>query len=154
MTLHFAYGSNMSRALMAMRCPGASALGTASLAGWRFVVNPDGVGSIEPRPGRSCAACSGGWACAIWPRSMLTRASIPAFTFGAYCRSDCGERLRPALVYIARRRGEGTPRPGYISVVVEAAREWGLPESYIRSLQRWSPSGWRGARTKDTGEFG
>jgi hypothetical protein len=39
-------------------------------------------------------------------------------------------------------------------VVVEAAREWGFPEPYIRSLQRWSPSGWRGARTKDVGEFG
>ena len=48
MTLHFAYGSNMSRALMGARCPGAMALGVATLAGWRFVINPDGVGSIAP----------------------------------------------------------------------------------------------------------
>ena len=33
MTLHFAYGSNMSRALMATRCRGAEAIGTATLPG-------------------------------------------------------------------------------------------------------------------------
>jgi hypothetical protein len=61
--------------------------------------------------------------------------------------------LRPALVYILRRPGEGTPRPAYIALVVAAARDWGLPQRYIRVLQRWSPSGWRGARAKDTGEI-
>ena len=65
-----------------------------------------------------------------------------------------GERREQALIYIAARRGEGTPRPGYIELVVAAARDWGLPEAYIRSLQRWSPSGWHGARMKDTGEIG
>jgi hypothetical protein len=59
-----------------------------------------------------------------------------------------------ALVYIARRQGEGTPRPGYVPLVVEAAREWQLPEAYIRSLARWAPSRWCGARAKDTGEVG
>ena len=49
MTLHFAYGSNMSRALMAARCRGAEAVGIAVLAGWRFVINPEGFGSIAPR---------------------------------------------------------------------------------------------------------
>src|SRR5712692_6714218 len=51
MTLHFAYGSNMSRTLMHARCPQAKALGVATLPGWRFVITPDGVGSIAPRPG-------------------------------------------------------------------------------------------------------
>ena len=36
---------------MRARCPGATALGTATLAGWRFVINPDGYGSIAPQPG-------------------------------------------------------------------------------------------------------
>ena len=63
-------------------------------------------------------------------------------------------RRETALVYIARRTGEGVPRPGYIALVVAAARDWTLPERYIASLQRWSPSGWRGARRKDTGEVG
>lgn len=154
MTLHFAYGSNMSRTLMAMRCPGATALGTVSLAGWRFVVNPDGVGSIEPRSGALLRGV-------LWQVGLRDLAAINAYEgidSGLYLRRVLpvrGDgRLWPALVYIARRSGEGTARPGYISLVVEAAREWNLPESYIRSLQRWSPSGWRGARAKDTGEFG
>jgi hypothetical protein len=154
MTLHFAYGSNMSRALMGMRCPSARALGTASLSGWRFVVDPDGVGSIEPGSGALLRGV-------LWRVGLRDLAAINAYEgidSGLYLRRVLpvryGRRLQPALTYIARRRGEGAARPGYISLVVEAAREWDLPASYISSLQRWSPSGWRGARTKDTGEFG
>jgi hypothetical protein len=129
-------------------------LGTASLPGWRFVVNPDGVGSIEPRSG----ALLRGVLWRVGPRDLAAINAYEGIDCGFYLRRVLpvrhGEGLRRALVYIARRRGEGAARPGYISVVVEAAREWDLPESYICSLQRWSPSGWRGARTKDTGEFG
>jgi hypothetical protein len=61
-------------------------------------------------------------------------------------------RRAPALVYIAVRQGKGMPRPGYIALVVAAARDWALPEPYIRSLMRWSPSALAGARAKDTGD--
>jgi AIG2-like family len=63
-------------------------------------------------------------------------------------------RLHPALVYVVRRPGRGTPRPAYIRVIVEAARDWGLPESHIRSLERWSTGGYAGAHAKETGEIG
>jgi hypothetical protein len=36
--------------------------------------------------------------------------------------------------------------------VLEAARDWELPQPYIQSMLRWAPSRWRGARAKDTGE--
>ena len=36
--LHFAYGSNMSRAPMRARCPSAREVGTATLAGYRLIV--------------------------------------------------------------------------------------------------------------------
>jgi hypothetical protein len=154
MTLHFAYGSNMSRALMGIRCPGASALGIATLTGWRFVITTDGVGSIARRPG----AFVHGVLWRLGPRDLTAINAYESLDSGLYVRRilpvRCGQRLGLALLYIARKRGEGSPRPGYISVVVEAAREWDLPKSYIRSLQRWSPSGWRGARMKNTGEFG
>jgi hypothetical protein len=78
--------------------------------------------------------------------------AAPAASWGAAAQAM-------ALVYIAgrhiaRRQGEGTPRLGYIPLVVDAAREWQLPEIYVRSLARWAPSQWRGARAKDTGEVG
>jgi hypothetical protein len=152
--LHFAYGSNMSRALMGARCPAARALGTATLAGWRFVVNPDGVGSIAPAPG---ALLHG----VLWWLALRDLVAINAYESvdtSLYLRRVLpvvhnGRRV-PALTYIARRRGEGRARPGYITIVVAAAREWELPELYVRALQRWSPSGWRGFRAKDTGELG
>jgi len=153
-TLHFAYGSNMSRALMAARCPQARPVGLATLPGWRFVVNPDGFGSIAPHRG----GCVHG---VLWRLSARDLAAVNAYESvdtGLYRRRGmavrCGARQVSALVYIASRQGEGTPRPGYISLVVAAAREWKLPERYIRSLARWAPSAWRGARPADTGEVG
>jgi hypothetical protein len=154
MTLHFAYGSNMSRALMQARCPAAHALGTATLAGWRFVVTPDGVGSIARRPD----ALVWGVLWRLTPRDLAAINAYESLDSGLYLRRLLpvrhGDRRRAALVYIARRAGEGVPRPGYIGLVVEAARDWGLPEAYVRSLRRWSPSAWRGARARDTGEIG
>jgi hypothetical protein len=152
--LHFAYGSNMSRTLMRARCPDAEALGVATLAGWRFVVSPDGFGSIAPQPG---AIVHG----VLWRLSARDVAAVNAYESvdsGLYLRRHlavrCGAQPATALVYIARRQGEGQPRPGYIDVVVEAARDWDLPDDYVRALARWAPSRWRGARRRDTGELG
>ena len=152
--LHFAYGSNMSRGLMRARCPNATALGIATLAGWRFVVNPDGMGSI--------ARCAGSVLHGVlWRVTLRDLAAINAYESvdtGLYLRRTLpvrrGGGIAPALVYIARRRGKGTPRPAYIDVVVEAAREWKMPAAHIRALKRWSPSGWGGAHAKDIGEVG
>ncbi len=154
MTLHFAYGSNMSRTLMHARCPQAKALGVATLPGWRFVITPDGVGSIAPRPG----ALLYGVLWRLTPRDLAAINAYESLDSGLYLRRLLtvrrGHGPAAALVYIARRRGEGTPRPGYINVLVEAARDWELPERYIRSLRRWSPSRLHGARAKESGELG
>ena len=68
-----------------------------------------------------------------------------------------GKRQR-VLVYVAHRRSRGQPRPGYLEIVVQAARELKLPAYYIASLQRWLPkqargAGQRGLREFDLGEF-
>jgi hypothetical protein len=153
-TLHFAYGSNMSRALMRARCRDAQALGVATLAGWGFVVNPDGVGSLAPRRGGMVHGV-------LWrltPRDLAAVNAYEGIGSGLYRRLRltvrCGARRHSALVYLAVRKGEGVPRPGYIDLVVGAARDWGLPAPYMHSLRRWSPSRWRGVRGPDTGELG
>ncbi len=46
---------------------------------------------------------------------------------------------RRAVVYIGRSAKPGTPLPGYMEGVVEAATHAGLPEDYIRSLSTWLP---------------
>src|SRR5258705_2674579 len=154
MTLHFAYGSNMSRALMGARCRGAEAVGIAVLSGWRFVINPEGFGSIALRPGGRVHGV-------LWRLSARDLAAINAYESvdsGLYLRRRLVVRWRErgacALVYIARRDGEGTPRPGYIGLVVEAAPDWKFPWHSLRSLSPWAPSRWRGPRARDTGEVG
>ena len=105
MTLHFAYGSNMSRALMGMRCPGATALGTATLAGWRFVVIREGFGSIAPQPGRVVHGV-------LWrlgPRDIAAINAYECLDSGLYVRRwlpvQWGSGRASALVYIVPRRG-------------------------------------------------
>jgi cation transport regulator ChaC len=154
MTLHFAYGSNMCRAAMRRRCPGAIALGPAILDGWRFVIGMGGHGSIEPQPGGVVHGV-------LWRLGARDLAAINAYESvdtGVYLRRILpvrrGARLQPALVYIVRRPGHGKPRPAYLQMIVAAARAWKLPQHHIRSLQRWSPCRLVGARAKETGEVG
>lgn len=144
----------MSRALMGARCPAAAALGTATLSHWRFIIGVEGYGSIAPRSGGIVRGV-------LWhlgPRDLAALNAYECLDRGLYLRRIVpvrhGRSLVPALVYVLRRSGEGKPRPAYIHLVANAAREWGLPQPYIEALQRWSPSRWRGARPKDTGEIG
>ena len=153
-TLHFAYGSNMSRALMRSRCRDAKALGIARLPGWCFTINREGFGSIAPEPG----GCVLGVLWRISTRDLVAINAYESISTGLYVRRRLAVRINgrqaPALIYITRQGGKGRPRPSYIDLVVQAARDWDLPERYIRSLARWSPSGWRGVRVPDTGEVG
>jgi hypothetical protein len=65
-----------------------------------------------------------------------------------------GGRRRSALVYVGRNVTPGRPRPGYLPIVLDAARSLGLSSAYVGGLRRWSPSGWRGALPPDTGAVG
>jgi hypothetical protein len=151
---HFAYGSNMSRPLMQRRCPGARAIGSAILRGWRFVVTVDGYATIVPHPGDAVYG-------ALWqltPRDVAALNAYESLDSGLYTRRMLPVRYERrqvrGLVYVGRRRGQGRPRPGYMALVEDAARDWQLPEGYIESLRRWAPYGLSGARRKETGELG
>ena len=151
--LHFAYGSNMSRLLMGRRCPTAVALGTARLAGWRFIIMGGGYASVAPSPGDEVHGVL--WRLA--PRDLAALNAYESLDTGLYRRRMLavtydGGRV-PALTYLARDRSEGRPKPGYQDIVVKAAREWKLPEAYVRALERWAPSGHSGARSAETGEL-
>jgi Gamma-glutamyl cyclotransferase, AIG2-like len=152
MALHFAYGSNMSRALMRRRCPTAEAAGLARLDGWRFICTHDGYASIVPALGSAVHGV-------LWrltPRDLAALNAYESLDSGLYQRRVLpvrqARRIVPALAYVGRSPGEGRPRPGYQdAVVVPAARDWGLPPAYIAELARWSPSAWRAARAPEPG---
>jgi hypothetical protein len=157
MTLHFAYGANMSRAVMRRYAPGARALGVAELSGRRFVITADGYGSVVP----DCAQSVHGVLWRLTPRDRVALDAWENVAAGLYraetqpVRSS-GRRV-PALVYVARQGGAGrpkpVPKPGYLELVIAAAREWNLPADYTASLQCFLPPRVLGTDARKIGDF-
>ena len=151
--LHFAYGSNMHHAVMRKHAPDAVALGVARLRDYRFIITTDGYASVAPHP----RGCVHGllWRLTARDRVTLDRwENIAAGLYGAEMLPviAAGSRRR-AVVYVARARPHGVPRPGYMEIVMAAARECGLPADYLASLQRWLPKQPLAAGHRSLGEF-
>jgi len=139
MPLYFAYGSNMDRAAMLQRCPGSEPVGVARLMRHRFMIFDEGYATVVRDPQRTV------WGM-VWD---LALADVPALdryetlSTGLYTKvvqpvvTEQGPRR--AVVYIGRNAKPGTPRPGYMEGVIEAAVHAGLPEDYVRSLGLWLP---------------
>jgi AIG2 family protein len=138
MTLHFAYGSNMSRALMVPRCPTAREIGVAILDGFRFIVTADGYASVVRAPGERVH----GLAWRLAPRDLAALNAYEGLDHGLYRAATLPVRIgtacMPALVYVGRSRVPGVPRPGYLDCVLAAARELELPTAYVDALARWT----------------
>lgn len=153
MTVSFAYGSNMCRAPMAARCPGARTLGIGRLSGFRFIIMKNGYASIVRAPGATVYGV-------VWrltPRDLAALNVYENIDSGLYRRENLpvaiGERTVSALVYLGREDRIGEPRPGYMNSVINAALDWNLPAAYVEELNRWTNGGWRGARPVETGEI-
>jgi AIG2-like family len=153
-TLHFAYGSNMHRAVMRRHAPNAEPIGVASLADYRFIITADGYASVEPA--RTHTVHGVLWR--LTPRDRVSLDTWENIAGGLYSATILpvlgeGRRVR-VLVYLARPRGPGRPRAGYMELVLEAARTWNLPADYTASLQRWLPAQPLGAGGRNLKEFG
>ena len=152
-TLHFAYGANMSRAVMRQYAPSARAIGVAELADHRFVITADGYASVEPSRARTVHGVL--WR--ITPRDRVLLDTWENVGGGLYRAATLpvrgtGGRMA-ALVYFARPGPEGRAKPGYIELVVAAAQEWDLPPSYIRGLECWRATRPLGPDARKIGEF-
>ncbi|MBB3021577.1 hypothetical protein FHR70_004678 [Microvirga lupini] len=139
MPLYFAYGSNMDRAAMIQRCPGSKPLGIGRLMRHRFMIFDEGYATVVRDPQR-----------AVWGMLWdLALADVPALdryeslSTGLYTKVVqpvvTAQGPRRAIVYVGRSDKPGTPLPGYMEGVVEAAQHAGLPEDYIRGLSVWLP---------------
>lgn len=151
MTLYFAYGANMERGGMRARCPDGTALGAATLRGYRYVI-AQGYGTLAPEPGASVHGV-------LWrltPRCLAALNLFEALDSGLYRRIMLtvmfGGTAKRALVYTGRLRGRRRPAPGYQERVIAAAESWQLPQRYLAELRRLAP-GYRGARPAETGEI-
>ena len=151
-TLHFAYGANMSRAVMRKYAPGARALG-------RRARRP----SLCHHRRRLCLGRAGarqtvhGVLWRITPRDRVMLNAWENVGGGLYRAETLAVRgsagRAPALIYFARPGVEGRPKPGYIELVVAAARDWDLPEAYIHSLEGLASARPLGTDARKIGEF-
>lgn len=134
----FAYGANMCRSSMAVRCPGADPVGAGRLDGWRFLISRDGYATIarEPR-----SAVHG----VLWRTTEADLRALDAFervAMGLYRRALLrvahAGGSRSAIVYVGREGPPGIAVGGYMGeMVLPAARDWGLPPAYIAELERF-----------------
>ena len=152
MTLYFAYGYNMSRAPMRVRCPTAHEVGTATLAGHRLIITADGYASVVPEPG----GIVHGLLWRLGPRDVAALDAYESLDTGLYrvvtLPVRAGASQVSAMVYVGRTHTPGLPRPGYLEPVIAAARELEFPPDYVDALARWLPSAPRGHHVPDAGE--
>jgi hypothetical protein len=131
----------MSRALMRRHCPLARPLGTAMLDHHRFIMMNDGYASIATQPGARVHGV-------LWRLAPRERQALDAFENIAarlYRRAILpvrhdGRRLR-ALAYVGHSQVPGRPQPGYLELVLSAARDWALPSAYVEEIARWGSPG-------------
>lgn len=141
MPLYFAYGANMDRDAMALRCPHSRPLGRAKLARHRFIITRDGYASVlrDPR-----AMVHG----VIWDLALSDMRTLDKFEEvdrGLYDKITqpviTEEGSRRALVYVGVNAQTGSPRAGYLEAVVAAAETWSLPPAYLTEMKRFLRSG-------------
>jgi hypothetical protein len=131
--LYFAYGANMDRAGMALRCPASRPLGVATLPGWRLAVMREGWLTVTP----ATDALTHG---VLWD---LAEADVPALDdyedvgSGIYTKetlSVIAPHQVAALVYVGTNSGPGVARADYLAAVRAAARAWGLSDAAWAAL--------------------
>ena len=136
MMLHFAYASNMSVPMMRRRCPGARLEGRAVLPGYRLIILRSGYASIAATPGGRVH----GLLWRLTPRDVAALNAYENLDGGLYRAVTLAvvahRRRRAARVYVGRDRRRGRPRPLYLEIVTQAARDAGFPPYYVRSLAR------------------
>jgi gamma-glutamylcyclotransferase len=145
--LYFAYGSNMASAQM----PGVDFLGTARLDGYELALSrrsirwQAGVLDILAAPGES-----------VWgalyevDEAELARIDTKEGAGFAYRRIEVElEDGRRAIAYeVIDKEPEPVPcAPGYRALVLDGARERGLPDHWLRELEQ-------GLATSDAGTGG
>ncbi len=139
---YFAYASNMNQAQMKRWCPSSRFLKAARVEGFRFVY--DGfslawggpVGNIVPSAAESV------WG-ALYEITERDRLTLDAFE--GYPRSyehrevevlDRQGAIDRAMTYFRTGRSLGKPHPDYERIVIDGARECGLPDEYIDAALR------------------
>lgn len=140
--LYFAYASNMHRGQMQRWCPASRFLKTASLPGFRFVYDGFSVTWDGAVANIVKADTDSVWGVLyeVTERDRLTLDAFEGYPRD-YDHRDVEVRDRDgnvcrAVTYFRTGRAPGPPHPDYERIVIDGAKESGLPEDYIDRVLR------------------
>jgi len=135
--LYFAYGSNMSRARLAARVPGARPLGRARLPGGRVLFNKrgrDGSGKANLVEHPGAEAWGVAWRVATRHLPLLDRYEPGYLRLSRPVELDDG-LVHTAHVYVWHGHGpELSPFDWYLEHLLVGAREHALPRVVLEAL--------------------
>ena len=133
---YIAYGSNLSAAQMAIRCPNARIVGQAVLMGWQLLFR--GCATVEPNPKRNTPVL-------VWEISEKDEARLDIYeSYPVYYRkenleielfpTDGGEpRTVTAMIYLMN---EGhplcKPHPSYYKVLEDGYQAFQFPMHVLK----------------------
>lgn len=138
---YLAYGSNMKKDQMADRCPEAWAVRNVTVPNYRFALDNAGVATIIQSPGDTVEAVL--WA--VNDDDFATLDIYEGVAAGCYsretiqvpCRDGDGATCE-AVVYFSRRElGAPRHRSGYMTGIINAAKDRNFSEGYIAELEGW-----------------
>jgi gamma-glutamylcyclotransferase (GGCT)/AIG2-like uncharacterized protein YtfP len=109
------------------------------LPGYRFFIMANGYASVRPTAGDDVQ----GLLWRIGPQDLAALDDYEDVAGGLYRQAMLtvlqAGRPTDALVYLGCEAREGRPSPDYMALVVDAARECGLPQNYVDKLLRFVP---------------
>lgn len=129
---YFAYGSNLHQSEMRRRCPDARFVSSATLTGWRFLINSEGWATIAPAPEDVVYGC-------LWILSEADERLLDGYEDvegGLYEKTivSPGPKGDRAMTYVATNRQPGSPNPGYLERIIDALEALGAPAGYVSSI--------------------
>ena len=144
-TIYLAYGSNLNLSQMSQRCPGAKALGSGELPGWRLAFRGAERGyylTLLPAPGESVPV--GVWA--VTPEDVAKLDEYEGYP-EFYYKTTLAVRYRDrftgeeshtqALIYIMRDGyGPGLPTLEYYQGCLEGSRSFDLDTAPLEEAYR------------------
>ena len=139
---YFAYGSNLWRQQMELRCPEHREIGAGCLKGWRWIITTRGYASIVESEGDHVL----GMVYELSKADVLNLDRFEGVAQGAYCKEmmavTVSGRDLICLVYVDPVTESGKPQVEYIARINNGLRDAGLPDEYItRYLRPFIPLG-------------
>jgi len=135
---YLAYGSNLNKAQMSMRCPDAKVVGTAYIEGYRLLFKGSRTGSyftIEKEKGYRVPV-------GVWEVSEKDELHLdwyegyPTFYYKKKLKvtlEETGKEVNAFVYIMDEKRPLGMPSPGYVRVCKQGYEDFGFDKAYVET---------------------